>query len=561
MLGLSDSTCNNSTALSPRNKSQAEDTFVKLPESGGSLEPDFVSRKALTGHINRKTTSWGTRRLDGQSYTQYGFQEARPSHISQPTTLSEEPRKRKLLAEDLQNRGDLREARVGEATAGQLPVPRKKAKLSADARANLAVFFSASRGNNNLRTRYTSGGSSREKHIHGKSNGGTRGQSVTNTVATASKQIRGVFGGALRRTDHDKDASKWWRKGRVIHSGSKADTLIPQRHLRTPFIILTEPSQVATTGSGTRWTPSAKSSVLFSPLVMETPTSTVSQPQVAARRPEAANLPALEIINMVNREPGSLVQTGKAAPNPENRSVVTESIQHRSEVSTQDTSVIRRGTSTDGATQLPIPSVPPSQAPLNIAPATKKSERCSTKILEELKRQVPHLTEETKCGNCGKVPRKYLVCVECLKTRYCGKYCQLWDWPLHELVCCRSVLAREQEVEQQKKWLEEYWSGAMDMLEHCSAGSRHELLQSEGAESIDTVDAVVHRDANKDDDSEARVPVVGAVVSRAEQDEDRSNMSGVTETRPPTPPSMYWSRAMSLHLARGGKFDSNFEKV
>lgn len=110
-----------------------------------------------------------------------------------------------------------------------------------------------------------------------------------------------------------------------------------------------------------------------------------------------------------------------------------------------------------------------AQAPLQkpLTPPRRPAEAISPEppvsiapTVQYLQARVPHLKDITKCASCGEEPRKYLVCARCLRTRYCGKYCQVWDWQLHRLVCVRSDNATDEEIAELEDWLDEYWSAA-----------------------------------------------------------------------------------------------------
>lgn len=171
-------------------------------------------------------------------------------------------------------------------------------------------------------------------------------------------------------------------------------------------------------------------------------------------------------------------------------------------------------------------SISSHQVPLAII-ATHECSTSSASIARDLKDYIPHLKDITMCGNCGRTPAKYLVCLRCLETRYCGKYCQLWDWQLHGQVCSRSVLAKDEEVDRQEEWLGEYWAGAVEMLE---------VTNREAIAGMDHTD-----ESSSLDDSEG-----SSGAAKMEEVDDKTDG---------TPPSMFWSRAMSLHLARGGKLE------
>ncbi|POS71560.1 hypothetical protein DHEL01_v210041 [Diaporthe helianthi] len=99
--------------------------------------------------------------------------------------------------------------------------------------------------------------------------------------------------------------------------------------------------------------------------------------------------------------------------------------------------------------------------------------------------------EEDKptCGDCGRAPERYLVCAKCLVMIYCGKYCQLWNWPVHKLRCAAADEAVQEEVDVQEKYLGDTWDEALKMLkEENMAGGR--------VESVLLGEAVHHSPAN-----------------------------------------------------------------
>lgn len=86
-----------------------------------------------------------------------------------------------------------------------------------------------------------------------------------------------------------------------------------------------------------------------------------------------------------------------------------------------------------------------------------------------------------KCANCGRTPKRYLVCAKCKEAIYCGKYCQLWNWPLHKTLCLASDEADQAEVETQEAYLEDMWAAALEVLkeEKMAGGTVESLLLGE----------------------------------------------------------------------------------
>ncbi|KAL1868923.1 hypothetical protein Daus18300_005759 [Diaporthe australafricana] len=75
------------------------------------------------------------------------------------------------------------------------------------------------------------------------------------------------------------------------------------------------------------------------------------------------------------------------------------------------------------------------------------------------------LEESLKCVDCGRAPKSYLVCANCQQAVYCGKYCQIWNWPIHKTRCHASDEADQAEVEMQEVYLRDMWSAGVRMLQ------------------------------------------------------------------------------------------------
>lgn len=89
-----------------------------------------------------------------------------------------------------------------------------------------------------------------------------------------------------------------------------------------------------------------------------------------------------------------------------------------------------------------------------------------------------------KCADCGRSPAKYLVCAKCHEAVYCGKYCQLWDWPQHRARCRESEDADRAEAEAQEAYLRGMWEAALEMLrgEKAAGGTVESLLLGEAVQ-------------------------------------------------------------------------------
>lgn len=79
-------------------------------------------------------------------------------------------------------------------------------------------------------------------------------------------------------------------------------------------------------------------------------------------------------------------------------------------------------------------------------------------------RQSPEF-EPPKCADCGRSPERYLVCAKCKEAIYCGKYCQIWNWPQHKNRCVASDEVDQAEIDLQEAYLGEMWADALKMLE------------------------------------------------------------------------------------------------
>lgn len=89
--------------------------------------------------------------------------------------------------------------------------------------------------------------------------------------------------------------------------------------------------------------------------------------------------------------------------------------------------------------------------------------------------------EVNKCADCGRAPKQYLVCAKCLQAIYCGKYCQIWNWPVHKARCHEANEADPAEIEIQEKYLGDMWAAALRMLEEekLAGGTLESLLLGE----------------------------------------------------------------------------------
>lgn len=93
-----------------------------------------------------------------------------------------------------------------------------------------------------------------------------------------------------------------------------------------------------------------------------------------------------------------------------------------------------------------------------------------------------------KCADCGMSPKRYLVCAKCKEAIYCGKYCQIWNWPLHKTRCLASDEADQAEIETQEAYLEDTWAAALEVLkeEKMAGGTVESLLLGEAVRHTPT---------------------------------------------------------------------------
>jgi hypothetical protein len=114
-----------------------------------------------------------------------------------------------------------------------------------------------------------------------------------------------------------------------------------------------------------------------------------------------------------------------------------------------------------------------------------ESDRGSTRTRHGSREATPARSLEGNahnCEDCGRVPERYLVCARCLDTIYCGRYCQLWDWPYHKRLCRPSGDAVQAQVEEQEAYLGDGWAAALELLKRESrvpGGSVESLLLGE----------------------------------------------------------------------------------
>lgn len=94
-----------------------------------------------------------------------------------------------------------------------------------------------------------------------------------------------------------------------------------------------------------------------------------------------------------------------------------------------------------------------------------------------------------KCADCGRSPERYLVCAKCQAAIYCGKYCQIWNWPLHTTYCLASDDADHGEIELQEAYLGGLWAAALKGLKvgEDAGGTLESMLLGEAARHSPTL--------------------------------------------------------------------------
>lgn len=182
------------------------------------------------------------------------------------------------------------------------------------------------------------------------------------------------------------------------------------------------------------------------------------------------------------------------------------------------------------------------------------------------------------------MPKRFLVCTKCLKTRYCGKYCQIWNWPVHKRVCAASEEADPDEIKKQEVYLEGMWTGALGALEgevvnpvvNPAAKTDGGIEEQDAFQS--TIDTRLKGNVVSENIVEQGIrllrggePVSGqdgagqqgdgvgeSLMQKMEDAEDSAGdeveeeeESSIFKMPPPSPESMFESRALALRLAKG----------
>lgn len=189
----------------------------------------------------------------------------------------------------------------------------------------------------------------------------------------------------------------------------------------------------------------------------------------------------------------------------------------------------------------------------------------------------PHLHDMIKCGDCGKTPQKFIVCARCLKACYCGKYCQMWNWPIHRQVCDVSEEANLGDVKRQEEYMEGAWAGALQVLKDNSGNRKNDVGENKGEQAAlqAILDSSFMGHGVGENIVEQGIGLLGGgggVTGEdgAEQESDE-RMEGsvmadqnvgdnvqdkeyaVFKMPPPSPESMFRSRAMALRLAQAAE--------
>ncbi|ROV90391.1 hypothetical protein VPNG_10031 [Cytospora leucostoma] len=240
----------------------------------------------------------------------------------------------------------------------------------------------------------------------------------------------------------------------------------------------------------------------------------------------------------------------------------------------------------DSAVGHPVysPQLHPQAGPSRTSDEVASIEKHGATVYQHTASSPLEANSNLNCGDCGKVPEKYLVCARCLKTRYCGKYCQIWNWPVHRQVCVASAEADTCESERQEEYLQGMWAGAIRQLEEgvvdrhrgTDGGMGYEaalqskvggsfldfgageniiqqgvrLLGGAGAVAGDDGAGQQGRGVVEDEGVAERRNGADQNSMNVDQDEENQEDEAEPDDHPITPESMFKSRARSLHLAQ-----------
>lgn len=107
---------------------------------------------------------------------------------------------------------------------------------------------------------------------------------------------------------------------------------------------------------------------------------------------------------------------------------------------------------------------------------------------EGVSQRLSPVPDTPRCADCGRAPERYLVCAKCKDAIYCGKYCQIWNWPLHRYHCMASDQADQAEVDLLEAYMADIWAAALKMLreENIAGGTPESVLLGEAVRNSHT---------------------------------------------------------------------------
>lgn len=114
---------------------------------------------------------------------------------------------------------------------------------------------------------------------------------------------------------------------------------------------------------------------------------------------------------------------------------------------------------------------------------------------EGVSQRLSPVPDTPRCADCGRAPERYLICAKCKEAIYCGKYCQIWNWPLHKNHCAASDEADQAEIGLLEGYMGDIWAAALKMLreEKIAGGTLESLLLGEAVRNSHTRQAFMGR--------------------------------------------------------------------
>ncbi|KAK7704193.1 hypothetical protein SLS64_008751 [Diaporthe eres] len=112
---------------------------------------------------------------------------------------------------------------------------------------------------------------------------------------------------------------------------------------------------------------------------------------------------------------------------------------------------------------------------------------------EGVSQRLSPVPDTARCADCGRAPERYLICAKCKEAIYCGKYCQIWNWPLHRYHCMASDQADQAEVDLLEAYMADIWAAALKMLreENIAGGTPESVLLGEAVRNSHTRQAIM----------------------------------------------------------------------